>query len=217
MKILICDDHAVFREGVRGVLSHLDADFEELEDGGAVRDRVAAAEDVELVVLDLHMPGVDGWAAFEGLRSEHPTVPVVIVSSSEDPADVRRAIDGGASGYVPKSASRDVLRAAFDLVLAGGVYVPTQALAAPEAAAPAPASAGRSGRRERAAQLTPRQLEVLTLMSKGLTNKEIGQALGIAHGTVKSHIATLLEALDVTNRTEAALVMRELDLEIVDD
>jgi DNA-binding NarL/FixJ family response regulator len=206
VKVLICDDHPVFREGLREALAGFEAAFVEAADAHEALACVAADPDLDLVLLDLTMPGSDGWQAFQRLRREHPSLPVVVVSSSEEPADVRRALDGGAAGFVPKSASPAVLRAALRLVLSGGVYVPPVALGA----APPPAPARR---RERAAQLTPRQLEVLVLTTRGLTNREIASALGIAEGTVKAHLRSLFEVLDVSNRTEAALVVRELGLE----
>jgi DNA-binding NarL/FixJ family response regulator len=207
VKILVCDDHPVFREGLRDALADLSAEIVEAADCAGALRRLEADPDIELVLLDLAMPGADGWTAFKALRSRHPTVPVVIVSASDAPADVRRALDQGASGFVPKSATLEVLRSALRLVLAGGVYVPMAALAAP--AAP-PAAARRAARVE---QLTARQVEVLILLSRGLTNREIAGALGIAEGTVKTHVRTLFEVLDVSNRTEAALVMRELGIE----
>jgi len=211
LKILICDDHPVFREGLRDALAELSGEVVEAADcAGALRE-VDADPAIDLVLLDLAMPGADGWTAFRALRGRHPSVPVVIVSASDDPADIRRALDQGAAGFVPKSASPALLRNALRLVLAGGVYVPAAALAAPPAPPAGPSGAER--RRVRAAQLTPRQIEVLVLMSRGLTNLEIAGALGIAEGTVKTHARTIFEALDVSNRTEAALVMGELDLE----
>lgn len=207
-KILICDDHPVFREGLRDALAELSGEVVEAADcAGALRE-VDTDPAIDLVLLDLAMPGADGWTAFRTLRSRHPSLPVVIVSASDDPADIRRALDQGAAGFVPKSASPALLRNALRLVLAGGVYVPAAALATPPAG-----PGGAERRRARAAQLTPRQIEVLVLMSRGLTNLEIAGALGIAEGTVKTHARTIFEALDVSNRTEAALVLGELGLE----
>jgi DNA-binding NarL/FixJ family response regulator len=208
VKILICDDHPVFREGLRDALAELGAEILEAADGAGALAQVAADPAIELVLLDLALPHADGWSAFHALRDRHPSVSVVIVSASDDPADMRRALDAGAAGFVPKSSSLGVLRGALRLVLAGGVYVPTAALTSPP---PPPGGAAR--RRARAEALTPRQLEVLVLLSRGLTNREIAGTLGIAEGTVKTHVRTLFEALDVSNRTEATLVMGELGLE----
>jgi DNA-binding NarL/FixJ family response regulator len=208
VKILICDDHPVFREGLREALAELGAEFIEVSDCEAALLKAAEDPGLDLVLLDLVMPGADGWTAFRALRRAHPALPVVIVSASEDPADMRRALDGGAGGFVPKSSTPAVIRSAVQLVLAGGVYVPMGALAPPSVSAPPAAR-----RRERATELTPRQVEVLVLVSRGLTNREIAGVLGIAEGTVKTHVRTLFEVLDVSNRTEATLVMRELGLD----
>jgi DNA-binding NarL/FixJ family response regulator len=213
MKILICDDHALFRQGLRLVLGELEgaADLLEAADGGAALALADAHPDLDLVLLDLHMPGMDGWAGLRRFRSGHPTLPVVIVSASEDPADVRAALGEGASGFIPKGSTASQLVAALRLVLSGGVYVPTAALAEAPPGAQAGAERARR-RRERASQLTPRQLEVLSLMARGLTNREICGVLDIAEGTVKAHVAAIFEALDASNRTEAAVLARELGL-----
>jgi len=209
MKILVCDDHPIFREGLCEALAEFDAAFVEAPDSDAALQAVAADTAIELVLLDLSMPGVDGWTAFRALRERHPGVPVVIVSASEDPGDIRRALDGGAAGFIPKSSPIEVLRSALRLVLAGGVYVPVAALGAPPAA-PAPSGGLR---RNRAPALTRRQIDVLERLARGLTNREIAASLGIAEATVKTHLRTLFEVLDVSNRTEATLVMRELGLD----
>ena len=212
MKILVCDDHALFREGVVHALREMGGDTELLEATDAV-DALRLAEahaDLDLVLLDLNMPGGDGWSGLERLQLACPTLPVVILSASEDPRDARRAIDAGAAGFVTKSTRGPVLRAALGLVLSGGVYLPPHVLAQ-EASAAAPAA--RAPRSDAAARLTERQLEVLRLLSRGLTNAEIGEVLGVALGTVKTHIAGIFEVLDVSNRTEAALVMRHLGLD----
>jgi DNA-binding NarL/FixJ family response regulator len=219
MKILICDDHAIFREGLRSLLRPLDAEVVEAADAESALARVAAEPDVDVALLDLAMPGTDGWTALRALRSEHPHLPVVIVSASEAVDDVRNALGAGASGFIPKSSSTQVFRSALELVLGGSIYIPPVMLeplggsaAAPVERASAPER--RAGRRRKADELlTVRQREVLFMMSRGLTNREIAEALGVAQGTVKSHLSTVFEILDVTNRTEAVLAMRDLGLE----
>ena len=213
MRILVCDDHAIFRAGLRAVLGELSADAELLEAPDVARALalVKAHADTELVLLDLHMPGTDGRTGLRQLRAAQPTLPVVIVSATDDPAEMRRVLDEGASGFIPKASSSAELLAALRLVLAGGVYVPRAALAAPAAAAGSGA-ARREQRRERAGTLSARQIEVLSLMARGLTNREICGVLDIREGTVKTHIAAIFETLEVTNRTEAAVAARELGI-----
>lgn len=200
MKVLLCDDHALFREGLKHLLSGLEEQWELLEatDAQEAVDTVEARPDLDLVLLDLNMPGVKGFEALRALRSRFPGVPVVMLSATEDPEAMRGALKNGAAGWVPKSSTGPVLRSALQLVLAGGVYVPAEALEA----APVVESEGRS------VPLSPRQLEVAELLALGRTNKEICNELDIAPGTCKTHIAAIFETLDVTNRTEAAAALR---------
>lgn len=211
MKILLCDDHAVFRSGLRLVVGQLEAGAEiiETEDGEAALGLAAEHPDLDLVLLDLGLPGIDGHEGLRRLRREQPSLPVVIVSADDDPATIRSAIDSGASGHIPKGSTQSEMLSALRLVLEGGVYVPPAALRAP---APSDDDSEERRRIERAGQLTARQREVLSLIARGLTNREICGVLSIAEGTVKAHIAAIFEALDVTNRTEAAVLARELGL-----
>jgi DNA-binding NarL/FixJ family response regulator len=209
IKILVCDDHAIFRTGLRSVLDDLDAELLESASCEEALEIVARDGDVDLVLLDLGLPGMDGFEGLRSLRATHPQVAVVIVSASEDARNVRAALAGGASGFIPKSSSTMVLQSALRIVLSGSIYVPPAILPALQGDAPDPVLAARfSG----PATLTPRQLEVLELMSRGLTNKEIAGVLGIGPGTVKAHASAIFDALDVTNRTEAVVVMRELGI-----
>jgi DNA-binding NarL/FixJ family response regulator len=213
LRILICDDHAIFREGLKAVLADLEAELIEASGSDEAQALLAGDASVDVVLLDLNMPGDDGWTALRKLRSSHPAIPVVIVSASEEAGDAQRAFDGGASGYIPKSSPSRVFRSALQLVLDGSVYIPPMLLGKIGARPEASARGRRRSRSGDGPHLTVRQREVLQMMSRGLTNQEIGGVLGISEGTVKTHISAILEALDVSNRTEAVLVMRELDLE----
>ncbi len=190
------------------MVAELDADAVLLEASNAddALGLVPEHRDLDLVLLDLELPGRPGLDALRELRQRFPEVPVAIVSGNEEPAVVRRALDAGACGFVPKSSTGELLRQALKLILSGGIYVPPAALAAPAG----PAADGAL-RRERFHQLTERQREVLALVARGLTNREIAGVLSIAEGTVKNHVAAILERLEISNRTEAAFVLRELE------
>ena len=208
LKFLLCEDHPLFREGLRTVLCDLDAEAEllEAEDAETALALLPEHRDLDLVLLDLGLPGRPGLEALRELRSRYPEVPVAIVSASEEPGIVRRALAEGACGFLPKSSPPALLRQAVELILAGGEYVPAAVL--DEEAAPAPDPARR---KEQLAQLTDRQREVLGLLVRGLSNREIAGVLSIAEGTVKNHVAAILERLDLSNRTEAAYLLRELE------
>lgn len=217
MKILTCDDHAVFRAGLRTILGELDVELVESSSCDEAL-RIVGESDIDIVLLDLHMPGTDGWSGLRRMREKHAATPVVIVSASEDPHEVRAALEGGASGFIPKSSQPDVLRNALRLVISGSTYIPPAALPILGQASPQGREHDSRERvRERAGGLTERQLEVLNLVSRGLTNKEIANVLEIREGTVKAHASAIFEALEVTNRTEATLVMKELNLEMPGD
>lgn len=210
VKILVCDDHALFRAGLLHVLGELDSGVRLLEAGSGAETLATAREhpDLDLVLLDLDLGDASGLDLLAELRRHDPALPVVMVSASDDPASMRAAIDGGAAGFVPKSSRGGVLLGVLRLVLGGGVYIPPEMLRAPVRAAEASGPPRR--RRRRAGSLTGRQEEVLELLARGLTNREICGVLGIAEGTVKAHLAAIFEALDVTNRTEAAFALQDL-------
>ncbi|MBW2290814.1 MAG: response regulator transcription factor [Deltaproteobacteria bacterium] len=215
MKFLICDDHEVFRSGLRAALAGFEAEILEASCCREAFEIIASAGGIDLALLDLGMPDEDGFACLESLRAEHPEVGVVIVSASEESADVRVALEGGALGFIPKSSNTQVIQSAIQIVLSGSIYVPPAILPALEESNAGGRSAERTGRRRaRAGGLTERQLEVLNLICRGLTNKEIASVLGIGLGTVKVHCSAIFEALEVTNRTEAVLVSKELGIEL---
>ncbi len=190
MKVLIVDDQAIVRQGLAALLADSGMADQVLQAASAAEGLALAAASVDLdaVMLDLQLAGEDGMAAIPAFGDLRPETPVIILSSSEDPADVRRALELGALGYVPKSANSDALRAAIAMVLAGGVYVPE--FVRDSRAAPGP--------------LTPRQREVLAAMAAGLSNKQIGRRFGLSEKTVKVHVGAILRALGVANRTQAA-------------
>lgn len=196
MKILIVDDHAVVLEAMALMLARLIPGAEPVtarDEGEAMR--LAAARPFDVVLLDLFMPGVGGVEALAAFRSGHPALPVIVLSSSLDPEDARRALSAGAQGYVPKSADPKTLAGAIRMVLDGDVYVPPLLLSrAPPSAAEEP----------HAAELTSRQADVLRLLAGGSSNKEIGLRLGLSEKTVKVHVGAIFRRLGVTRRMHAA-------------
>ncbi|MDB5432287.1 MAG: two component transcriptional regulator, LuxR family [Caulobacter sp.] len=204
MKLLIVDDHSIIREGLSAVLSRAMPGAEVLHahDGPSGLAALEANADLDAVFLDLNMPGGGGMAAITAFGTRRPGLPIVILSSSEDPADVRRALSLGALGYVPKSASPNTLVSALSLVLSGAVYVPPLML---DAALP-------HGGGARTEALTGRQIEVLGALANGLSNKEIAIKLDLAEKTVKAHVGAIFRALNVVNRTQAANAARAAEL-----
>jgi two-component system nitrate/nitrite response regulator NarL len=210
MKLLIVDDHAILREGLAAMLRQAGPDTEVLQAcDGAEGLRIAEAElDLDAVFLDLEMPGGGGMSAIPEFGKRRPEVPVIVLSSSEDPRDVRRALALGALGYLPKSSPPRTLLSALQLVLSGNIYVPPLMLD-PAAASPRPVGAGAATARD---SLTERQLEVLRQIGKGQSNKEIARELGLSEKTVKAHVTAIFKTLNVVNRTQAASAARQADL-----
>jgi DNA-binding NarL/FixJ family response regulator len=215
MKFLVIDDHALIRESLRGVLS-------ELELGAVILEATSADEamrlvgehaDLGLVLLDLALPGRDGFEVLGEIRERHPTIPVVVLSGYHDRANVVRALDLGALGFIPKTAQRRVLLSAISLVLSGGIYIPPEILGRHEKPAEPgtrPPATRKSTSSPRDLGLTDRQVEVLALMMQGKSNKAIGRALDLAEPTVRNHVTAVLKALNVSNRTEAVIAVVEL-------
>lgn len=214
MKLLSCDDHALFRAGLRLAVEELDPDGDLYEAGTAKHlfELMTADSDFDLLILDLGLPDLGGMDLLERVRNDYPATPVVIVSGSEDRGEIRRALELGAMGFIPKSSSGPVLVGALRLVLAGGVYVPPTLL---DGLGPKELSRPKDFRdspkkTKRLERLTARQQEVVELIAKGLTDREVARVLGIAPGTAKHHAAAAYAALNVTNRTEAAMVVQSL-------
>ena len=215
MAVLIVDDHPLFREGLKQVLQGLAEGTEVIAEGDAARalELAAGRADLDLVLIDLSMPGMDGFTALTRFAREVPGLPVVVVSANEDANEVRRALSLGAVGYIPKSTPPNQLLDALRLVLGGGMYVPPLLL---RAAQPRPAAqAVRPGGDEESGtdqSLTERQLAVLALLSQGKSNKLIARELDLAEKTVKAHVTAVFRVLGVVNRTQAALEARRLGL-----
>jgi DNA-binding NarL/FixJ family response regulator len=205
VKVLVADDHAIFRQGLRVVLSDLAATVEIVEaaDFGEALAIANDTQDLSLLLVDLRMPQMDGFAGLRALRRILPRTPIMVLSASEEAADLFGALESGASGYLPKSASADVILEALRLVLAGGVYVP-RALASGGGKPLAQADQGL-GQSQRGGVLTPRQQEVLALIAHGHSNKEIAHRIGTSEGTVKAHITAIMRALGVRNRVQLLL------------
>jgi DNA-binding NarL/FixJ family response regulator len=206
VKLLIIDDHPLFRDGLAALLRQASADTQVVQ-ASSTEDALNIADEqiIDAVFMDLMMPGLSGEAAVREFARRHPDLPVIVLSSSESASDVRRMLNAGASGYIPKSATAQTVVSALQLVLSGNIYVPPLLVSATARAADRDAhDAPRS-----LAQLTERQVDVLRFLKDGLTNKEISANLGIAEKTVKVHIAAIFKTLNVVNRTQAAKVLRD--------
>jgi DNA-binding NarL/FixJ family response regulator len=166
--------------------------------------------EIELILLDLNLPDRNGFEVLAELRKRYPAVSVVVLSASDERDNVAKALDLGALGFIPKSSPREVMLSAFNLIFAGGIYVPPEILARPVSRAAIPAlqaTPAYTGKQVSAATLglTDRQMDVLVLMMQGKSNKAICRALDLAEPTVKNHVTAILKALKASNRTEAVI------------
>ncbi len=210
MKILIADDHELFREGLLQILGQLQGGLTIVEAADFPQTVEAAQNnaDIDAVMLDLSMPGGPWQDSLISLRALLPdTVPVVILSATDDRSQVLEAMGLGAAGFIPKTSSSRVMVSALQLVLAGGVYLPATLLE--QGSDTGDETRGRGGA---LAVLTPRQGQVLALLVKGQSNKEIARALNLAEGTVKLHVTAILKSLGVNNRTRAVVAAAQLGL-----
>ncbi|HRO64333.1 response regulator transcription factor, partial [Thermomonas sp.] len=209
--LLIADDHPLFRAALKQAARDALGEVELFEGDSldAVLALLDAQPQVDLVLLDLHMPGNHGLAGLAAVRAQYPSVAVIVVSANDDPRVVRRALDHGAAGYLPKSAGLDELRDAIRTVLACETWLPAPLRASVARAQSAPADADLAAR---LASLSPQQFRVLTLVADGLLNKQIADRLDIQERTVKAHLTAIFERLGVRNRTQASVILRELEL-----
>lgn len=212
MKILVVDDHVLIREALRGALNELKRGVNILEasDCRQTLQLIEEHVDLDLILLDLQLPDGDGFSVLAELRERYPALAIVVLSAVQDRDRVVRALDLGALGFIPKTAQREVMLSALQLVLSGGIYIPPQALARQDAVS----ATDRPSVSLADVGLTERQVEVLALMMQGKSNKAIGRTLNLAEPTVKNHVTAVLKALKVTNRTEAVIAVGELRLEL---
>lgn len=205
-RILIADDHPLLRAAVLHALRVLlpEAELIEAASAAALGEQLAAHPEVDLVLLDLSMPGAHGFSALLHVRGERPEVPVVVITSNEHPRVVRRAQQFGAAAFIPKSAPTETLCTAVHTVLEGGTWFP------PLTAARSEADARLANK---LAQLTPQQFRVLLCIADGLLNKQIADRLGLAGNTVKVHITAILKKLECYSRTQAAVLVKALEPE----
>ena len=209
--LLIADDHPLFRAALRGAAADAVAELvvHEAESLDGVLAILESGADIDLVLLDLHMPGNHGLAGLAAIRAQHPGVAVVVVSANDDPRVVRRALDHGAAGYLPKSSGLDDLREAIRAVLACEQWLPPVLRAS---VARTQSSSSDAELAARLASLSPQQFRVLTFVAEGLLNKQIADRLDVQERTVKAHLSAIFERLGVRNRTQAGVVLRGLEL-----
>lgn len=202
LKLLVVEDHALVREGLLQTLKGIDKNVQTFgaEDADSAMQLLEGNPDMDLMVLDIMLPGLTGMSFLSVLRKRFPEVPVVILSALDDPQTIKRAMKGGASGFIPKASTSESMLDALRLVLAGEIYLP-----------PNYHEAATSKTRGRSVaerfSLTPGQARVLDLLTEGKTNRQIAELLGVTEGTVKIHVSAIFKALNVTSRSQALLTV----------
>jgi DNA-binding NarL/FixJ family response regulator len=204
--LVIADDHPLFRDALRqavaGVVSRA-----KIDEAGSFEELTSLLEresDVDLILLDLSMPGISGFSGLIYLRAQYPAVPVVIVSASDDIGTIRRSLDFGASGFIPKRFGVDTLRDAIAKVMDGDIWVP------PDTDLTSAADPDMTRLRDRLVTLTPQQVRVLMMLSEGLLNKQIAYELGVSEATIKAHVSAILQKLGVESRTQAVIAAAKI-------
>lgn len=205
--LLIADDHPLFRGALRqaviGLFEQVDvAEAGSFEDVSEILD---GSRDVDLILLDLSMPGVRGFSGLMYLRAQYPSLPIVVVSANDDPAVIRRCMEFGASGFIPKTLGVEILRQAVGRVLQGEVWTPPDVDLARDSDAETAATIARLS------TLTPQQVRVLMMLSSGLLNKQIAYELGVSEATVKAHVSAILQKLGVESRTQAVIAAGKIE------
>jgi DNA-binding NarL/FixJ family response regulator len=205
-RFIIVDDHPLFRGALSQALGDAFVNAEVLEAGSLdeLTDQLAAVSEVDLVLLDLAMPGVHGVSGLLYLRAQHPEIPVAVVSASDDPGTIRQCLDCGASGFIPKSQPVDGIRDAIRKILKGEVWLPADV---DLASVPVNETAELVSRMS---TLTPQQVRVLMMLGEGLLNKQIAFKLGVSEATIKAHVSAILQKLGVDSRTQAVIAIGKI-------
>lgn len=209
-KIIIADDHPLFRAALKQAVGQAVDDVEVIEADtiAALQNSVVSCPEADLVLLDLNMPGAHGFSALVFMRGQYPGLPVVMVSGSEDIQVMSKAIEYGASGFIPKSASLQLIADAIQAVLNGDVWLPEGVQGQIDRASPETCDFS-----EKLATLTPQQFRVLGMLMEGLLNKQIAYELSVSEATIKAHITAVFRKLGVRNRTQAVIAVQQLEVE----
>ena len=206
-RLLIADDHPLYRGALREAVTGLFERIDIAEAGtfNEVTELLERGSEVDLVLLDLTMPGVRSFSGLMYLRAQYPSVPVIVVSANDDPAAIRRCMEFGASGFIPKTLGVEVMRDAISCILSGGVWTP------PDVDLSAGSDAETAALMTRMTTLTPQQVRVLMMLSEGLLNKQIAYQLGVSEATVKAHVSAILKKLGVESRTQAVIAAAKIE------
>jgi len=208
-RVLIADDHPLYRDALNAIVPQAlpNACVSEAGCQSEVFACVTSDAAFDLIVLDLNLPGASGLSCLRQVRETAPLTPIIVVSGNDDPATMGDVVLAGATGYVPKSAPRQVLLDAIKVIMGGGTYLPAAAVIALRRAQSPDAPASRPALPD---ELTSRQKRVLQLLAEGLSNKGIARELQISEITVKAHVSLILKKLGVANRVQAAMEARKL-------
>ena len=206
-RLVIADDHPLFRGALREAVTGLFERIDIAEAGtfNEVAELLERGSDVDLVLLDLTMPGVRGFSGLMYLRAQYPSVPVIVISANDDPAAIRRCMEFGASGFIPKTLGVEAMRKAISRILSGGVWTP------PDVDLSAGSDTETAELMVRMATLTPQQVRVLMMLSEGLLNKQIAYQLSVSEATVKAHVSAILQKLGVESRTQAVIAAAKIE------
>lgn len=203
--LIIADDHPLFRGALRQAVAAGMAT--QVDEAGSFEELTALLEggpEVDLILLDLNMPGISGFSGLIYLRAQYPAVPVVVVSASDDLETIRRSMEFGASGFIPKRFGVETLHDAIAKVMAGDVWIP------PDVDLSVGGDPELMRLRDRLVTLTPQQVRVLMMLSEGLLNKQIAYELGVSEATVKAHVSAILTKLNVDSRTQAVIAAAKI-------